>query len=87
MRRLAIVKYLFTQGLEQERKGEPLAGVTLLPLHDAVESLAALQRELASGQTRAPDAATRVGCERAGSSQFQLRSIAWRKETERIVNP
>jgi hypothetical protein len=37
MRRLAIVKYLYTQGMEQERKGDPLAGLALLPLHDAVE--------------------------------------------------
>lgn len=37
MRRLAIIKYLYTQGLEQERKGDPLAGLALLPLHDAVE--------------------------------------------------
>jgi hypothetical protein len=37
MRRLAIVKYLRTQGLEQEQKGGPLAGLALLPLHDAVE--------------------------------------------------
>jgi hypothetical protein len=37
MRRLAIVKYLYTQALEQERKGGPLAGLALLPLHDAIE--------------------------------------------------
>jgi hypothetical protein len=37
MRRLTIVRYLYTQGLEQERKGGPLAGLALLPLHDAVE--------------------------------------------------
>jgi hypothetical protein len=37
MRRLAIVKYLHTQALEQERKGGPLAGLALLPFHDAVE--------------------------------------------------
>jgi hypothetical protein len=37
MRRLAIVKYLYTQGLEQERKGDPLAGLALLPFHDAIE--------------------------------------------------
>ena len=37
MRRLAIVKYLYTQALEQERKGDPLAGLALLPFHDAVE--------------------------------------------------
>jgi hypothetical protein len=37
MRRLTIVKYLHTQALEQERKGGPLAGLALLPLHDAVE--------------------------------------------------
>jgi hypothetical protein len=37
MRRLAIVKYLHAQGLEQEQKGGPLAGLALLPLHDAVE--------------------------------------------------
>ena len=37
MRRLTIIKYLHTQALEQERKGGPLAGLALLPLHDAVE--------------------------------------------------
>jgi hypothetical protein len=37
MRRLAIIKYLYAQGLEQEQKGGPLAGLALLPLHDAVE--------------------------------------------------
>jgi hypothetical protein len=37
MRRLTIVKYLHTQALEQERKGGLLAGLALLPLHDAVE--------------------------------------------------
>jgi hypothetical protein len=37
MRRLAIVKYLYIQALEQERKGGPLAGLALLPFHDAVE--------------------------------------------------
>jgi hypothetical protein len=37
MRRLAIVKYLHTQALEQERKGGPLAGLALLPFRDAVE--------------------------------------------------
>jgi hypothetical protein len=37
MRRLTIVKYLHAQALEQERKGGPLAGLALLPLHDAVE--------------------------------------------------
>src|SRR5208337_2820042 len=37
MRRLAIVRYLYTQALEQERKGDPLAGLALLPFHDAVE--------------------------------------------------
>ena len=37
MRRLTIVKYLHTQALEQERKGGPLAGLALLPFHDAVE--------------------------------------------------
>ena len=37
MRRLAIVKYLHAQALEQERKGGPLAGLAMLPLHDAVE--------------------------------------------------
>ena len=37
MRRLTIVKYLHTQAREQERKGGPLAGLALLPLHDAVE--------------------------------------------------
>jgi hypothetical protein len=37
MRRLAIAKYMYAQGLEQERKGDPLAGLALLPLHDAVE--------------------------------------------------
>jgi hypothetical protein len=37
MRRLTIVRYLHAQALEQERKGDPLAGLALLPLHDAVE--------------------------------------------------
>ena len=37
MRRLAIVKYLHAQASEQERKGGPLAGLALLPFHDAVE--------------------------------------------------
>ena len=37
MRRLTIVKYLHTQAREQERKGGPLAGLALLPFHDAVE--------------------------------------------------
>jgi hypothetical protein len=37
MRRLTIIKYLYTQGLEQEPRGGPLAGLSLLPLHDAVE--------------------------------------------------
>jgi hypothetical protein len=37
IRRLAIVKYLHEQALEQERKGGPLAGLALLPFHDAVE--------------------------------------------------
>lgn len=37
MRRLTIIKYLYTQGLEQEQKGGPLAGLALLPFHDAVE--------------------------------------------------
>ena len=37
MRRLAVVKYLYTQALEQERKGDALAGLALLPFHDAVE--------------------------------------------------
>jgi hypothetical protein len=37
MRRLAVAKYLYTQALEQERKGDALAGLALLPFHDAVE--------------------------------------------------
>jgi hypothetical protein len=37
MRRLSIVRYLYTQAVEQERKGDPLAGLALLPFHDAVE--------------------------------------------------
>jgi hypothetical protein len=37
MRRLTIVRYLYTLALEQERKGDLLAGLALLPLHDAVE--------------------------------------------------
>lgn len=37
MRRLTIARYLYTQALEQERKGDLLAGLALLPFHDAVE--------------------------------------------------
>ena len=37
MRRLTLVRYLHTQALEQERKGDLRAGLALLPLHDAVE--------------------------------------------------
>jgi hypothetical protein len=48
MRRLAIVKYLYTQGLEQERKGGPLAGLALLPLHDAVELFLQVAAEIAA---------------------------------------
>jgi hypothetical protein len=48
MRRLAIVKYLYTQGLEQERKGGPLAGLALLPLHDAVELFLQVAAEVAA---------------------------------------
>ena len=49
MRRLAIVRYLYTQGLEQERKGGPLAGLALLPLHDAVELFLQVAAEAAAG--------------------------------------
>ena len=45
MRRLAIVKYLHAQALEQERKGGPLAGLALLPFHDAVELFLQLAAE------------------------------------------
>lgn len=48
MRRLAIVRYLYTQGLEQERKGGPLAGLALLPLHDAVELFLQVAAEAAA---------------------------------------
>ena len=48
MRRLAIVRYLYTQGLEQERKGGPLAGLALLPLHDAVELFLQVAAETAA---------------------------------------
>jgi len=37
MRRLTITRYLYTQALDQERKGDLLAGLALLPFHDAVE--------------------------------------------------
>ncbi len=37
MRRLAIARYLHGQAIEQERKGDLLAGLALLPLHDATE--------------------------------------------------
>jgi hypothetical protein len=37
MRRLTIARYLYTQALEQERKGDLLAGLALLPFHDSVE--------------------------------------------------
>ena len=37
MRRLTIVRYLYNQALEQERKGDLLGGLALLPFHDAVE--------------------------------------------------
>jgi hypothetical protein len=48
MRRLAIVRHLYTQGLEQERKGGPLAGLALLPLHDAVELFLQVAAEAAA---------------------------------------
>jgi len=48
MRRLTIVRYLYTQGLEQERKGGPLAGLALLPLHDAVELFLQVAAEAAA---------------------------------------
>ena len=37
MRSLALVRYLHAQAIEQERKGNLLAGLALLPLHDATE--------------------------------------------------
>ena len=37
MRSLALVRYLHAQAIEQERKGDLLAGLALLPLHDAIE--------------------------------------------------
>ncbi|MBB4199195.1 hypothetical protein GGD83_003006 [Rhodoblastus sphagnicola] len=37
MRRLTIVRYLYNQALEQERKGDLVGGLALLPFHDAVE--------------------------------------------------
>ncbi len=37
MRSLALVRYLHAQAIEQERKGDLLAGLALLPLHDATE--------------------------------------------------
>ena len=37
MRRLTIVRYLYNQAIEQERKGDLLGGLALLPFHDAVE--------------------------------------------------
>ena len=46
MRRLAIVKYLHAQASEQERKGGPLAGLALLPFHDAVELSCRSRRKL-----------------------------------------
>ena len=49
MRRLAIVKYLYTQALEQERKGGPLTGLSLLPFHDAVELFLQVAAETAAG--------------------------------------
>jgi hypothetical protein len=48
MRRLTIVKYLYEQALEQERKGGPLAGLALLPLHDAVELFLQVAAEAAA---------------------------------------
>jgi hypothetical protein len=48
MRRLTIVKYLYTQALEQERKGGPLTGLALLPLHDAVELFLQVAAEAAA---------------------------------------
>lgn len=37
MRRLAVARYLHVQAIEQGRKGDLLAGLALLSLHDAVE--------------------------------------------------
>ena len=37
MRSLALVRYLHAQAIEQERKGDLLAGLALLPLHDTIE--------------------------------------------------
>jgi hypothetical protein len=37
MRSLALVRYLHAQAIEQERKGDLLSGLALLPLHDAIE--------------------------------------------------
>lgn len=37
MQRLAFVRYLFTLGIEESRKPEPLSSVALLMLHDSIE--------------------------------------------------
>jgi hypothetical protein len=36
-RRLVIVRHLIENGVEQSMRGEPLAGLAILPLHDAAE--------------------------------------------------
>jgi hypothetical protein len=53
MRSLALVRYLHAQALEQERKGDLLAGLALLPLHDAVELFlwtAAVEKNVSLGK-------------------------------------
>jgi hypothetical protein len=37
IRRLVLVRYLFQIGIEQSHKGEPLASLAILPLHDSAE--------------------------------------------------
>jgi hypothetical protein len=53
MRSLALVRYLHAQAIEQERKGDLLAGLALLPLHDATELFlrtAAGEKDVALGK-------------------------------------
>ncbi|MCC0004174.1 MAG: hypothetical protein H6872_03120 [Methylobacteriaceae bacterium] len=46
MRRLTIVRYLYSLGLDQERRGDQLSGLALLSFHDAVELFLQVAAEL-----------------------------------------
>lgn len=55
IRRLALIKYIFSAGLEQSKKSEPMSAMAILSFHDAVElylQLASERHNVGSPKTR-----------------------------------